>query len=171
MALNTIERALLVQAAKVIERGTHIHLCYALGNASHELGGGLHYDAAFRLRHYIHEVLGDYATLDDWIIAREGRRLPFNPEQRRVPTGREERAEARLGWIRWMLKKGKRYDPTATVLVVTRTDEPWPFNTINVRPHPRLLTNPKRVARDLTQPGRVEGKPLTVDEWVQKHNR
>ena len=150
MALTTTERDVLEQARTVIERGLHVHLCYALGHAAHELRAGIHttakyYDAANRLRGYIMTVLGDHATLDDWILARERRLHPrTHADLLNIPRGREERAEARLGWIRWMLGTGKRHEsqqPRAKTFVDVEPSQWSALNgAVTVEAVPRVET-------------------------------
>jgi hypothetical protein len=70
-----------------------------------------------RLRAYVMRSIEPFATLDDWIVNRECQAFPSNPELRKVPYSNEQRREARMHWIDWVLGTRTRYErPQAPVL-------------------------------------------------------
>jgi hypothetical protein len=89
MALNKIERELLVAARELIESGEEFYICHAIQNATSRRRY-YYMDAAKRLERYISKALAPHIALDSW------QRANGYDAQRGVK-------QDRLAWIDWML--------------------------------------------------------------------
>jgi hypothetical protein len=101
MALNQIERRLLIEARKIIAEGGERQLCYAIDAARFDLrmsGPECNVqplkDACNRLRNFVMTAIDGCWQMDDWVHTASKRR--------KVPT-HKEMITVRLTWIDWLL--------------------------------------------------------------------
>jgi hypothetical protein len=88
MALNKIERELLVAARELIESGEEYFLCFAIASATPQ-----HYYYAYaanRLDLYISEALAPHVSLETW-------------QRANGYSARRDGKQDRLAWVDWML--------------------------------------------------------------------
>ncbi|SEH89469.1 hypothetical protein [Paraburkholderia hospita] len=112
MLTNTERRALELARVR-IEAKQHVHLCYALNTVSGIIDTPAMTGACNRLKCFIMRRLAPHATLDDWI----GEHHPD-----RVPQYNDDRRQARIDWINWMLDETPARTPTVTVRAIPRIE-------------------------------------------------
>jgi hypothetical protein len=93
MALTTNQRKALELARKRIANGDHTFLCFALNFVAGE--NERLAIACSELRTYVCHALEGHATLDDWIREKHG--------AKKAPRWINDRQQARIQWIDWML--------------------------------------------------------------------
>jgi len=130
--LNATERHALELARQRIAEGKHVHLCYALNAVSGTVDTLAMTHACNRLKSYIMKSLYPRSTLDDWIARHHHDRQPHSLNERR---------EARIQWIDWML------DEPAKTLVDVPVDT-WPWSS-----------------RPVTMPVPRDSRPVRLDAW------
>jgi len=118
--LNATERHALELARQRIAEGKHVHLCYALNAVSGTIDTPAMTAACNRLKSFIMQRLSPDATLDGWIAYHHYDKQPHSLNERR---------QARIDWINWMLD-----EPTTAKTLVDVSTSAWPWErgiTIN----------------------------------------
>lgn len=101
MALNDVERSILIQARDAVRKCEHTFICYAIDKAYVYGEQDQVRSAKTRLLGYVHNALGVNATLGGWLAHRYGDHWYYDYDLQR---------KARLAWIDWMLGEEPVFD-------------------------------------------------------------